>query len=378
MHTITQLDIPLHTAVVGNGGPTIRHSEHGYFSPQQQATPMNVGLCLTSYGRDSQRYFLEFVHHHLNVGFSHIVFGIITNMDSEDINAAERVLQPFIDNGVVSIQAIGFDDYCTCDTDVPRVHFYHQCLYHFKGLTEYSATWDVDEYWLPPDRLEVSGTSTFAHEHQGGEKVAAVISNTADALSQQRFIEKSDDSSFSPLVTGDPLWQESNYSMSISIFDVVKAIEQYHVMNHDCGGQWCYALFPSVTAYRKRDVERTHRILDDFDVRDAHPSSAWKKSITRTQIAMTGGIHLPGSCQFPNDPNFYTFGKEQECYPHFWESGEFGTMHHFMSLIVDRDKLEEMGNVTADDYVLSFARTVSKQLDRFHESGLAVTLPTGP
>ena len=89
---------------------------------------------------------------------------------------------------------------------------------------------------------------------------------------------------------------------------------------------------------------------------------------------MTGGIHLPGSCQFPNDPDFYAFAKDKECYPHVWEAGEFGIMHHFMSLIVYREL--DMGNVTADEFVMSFARTVAQQVDRLHESGSISTLGT--
>jgi hypothetical protein len=126
---VTQFDIPLHTAVIGYGGPTIRHNQHGYFSQhQQQVISKNVGLCLTAYGIDSQRYLFEFVHHHLNVGIAHIVIGIITYMDSDEINLAEQLLRPFIDNGFVSIEAIGLDYSMTCFSDVPRVHFYHQCV----------------------------------------------------------------------------------------------------------------------------------------------------------------------------------------------------------------------------------------------------------
>lgn len=107
---VTQFDIPLHTAVIGYGGPTIRHNQHGYFSQhQQQVKSRNVGLCLTAYGMDSQRYLLEFVHHHLNVGIAHIVIGIIRYLDSEEIHLAEQLLRPFIDHGFVSIQAIGLD-----------------------------------------------------------------------------------------------------------------------------------------------------------------------------------------------------------------------------------------------------------------------------
>ena len=376
-HPVTQIDIPLHTGVVGYGGPHIRHSEHGYFSPHQQENPMNIGLCLTMYGKSSIRYAPEFVQHHMNVGISHIVIGMEANMDSEEFNLAEQLLRPYIDTGFVVLQATGLNDYFTCDSEVPRLHFYNQCLYYFKGLSEYSAAWDLDEYWMPSARLEVTGTGTFAHEHQGGGKVDAVVpDNNTGTVIQQRFIERSDASAFSPLATSDPLWQESNYSKSISIWDVIKAIEKFHTMHHKCGGKWCYTLFPSTMAHMKKNVVRTHRIKDDFDRRNVMGSSTWKKAITRTQIAMTGGIHLPGSCQFHNDPHFYMFAKDGECYPHMWESGEFGLLHHFKSLIAERETWGIFDEVIEDEYVVSFAHTVSKQLDRHNESVMAAIQAT--
>ena len=386
MHNVTQLDIPLQTGVVGHGGPHIRQPDRGYFSPQQQAEPLKVGLCLTLYGRNATRYVPEFVQHHLNNGISHIVIGMETNMDSEELNLAEQLLRPYIDTGFVVLQATGLSDYFTCHTELLRLHFYHQCLYYFKGLSEYSAAWDLDEYWLPSARLEVSGTSTFAHQHQGGgENVDAFVSDTSGAATQTRFIERSDASAFSPLATSDPLWQESNYSKSISIWDAIKAIDQFHTMHHphhDCGEKWCYALFPSAKVYRRRPTvmqqeKRTHRMRDDFGMRDVNASGdCWKKAITRTQIAMANGIHLPGSCQFPNDPNLYAFGQHPECYPHLWESGEFGVMHHFQSLMLERDHVGRSENVMKDEYVEMFADTVSKQLDRHNVSVIAATQVT--
>jgi hypothetical protein len=95
---------------------------------------------------------------------------------------------------------------------------------------------------MPPVRLEVSGTSTFAHEHFGVKTEDAVLGNyhkfhnaATEADIQQRFIESSESSTFSPLATSDPLWQESNYSESLIVLDVVKAVEQHHAMNRDCG-----------------------------------------------------------------------------------------------------------------------------------------------
>ena len=98
-------------------------------------------------------------------------------------------------------------------------------------------------------------------------------------------------------------------------------------------------------------------------MRDTEASSPWKKSITRTQIAMTGGIHLPGSCQFPGDPGFHMFAQHGECYPHLWEAGEFGLLHHFYGLIADRER-DIQGGIQGDEYIVSLAHTVYKQLDR--------------
>ena len=53
---------------------------------------------------------------------------------------------------------------------------------------------------MPSARLEVTDTSTFAHEHQGGGKVDAVVpDNNTGTVIQQRFIERSEASAFSPL-----------------------------------------------------------------------------------------------------------------------------------------------------------------------------------
>ena len=82
---------------------------------------------------------------------------------------------------------------------------------------------------------------------------------------------------------------------------------------------------------------------------------------------MTGGIHLPGSCQFPGDPGFHMFAQHGNCYPHLWEAGEFGILHHFMGLIVDRER-EVVDGIQDDEYIVSLADTVYKQLDRHSES----------
>ena len=385
MYEVTKIDIPLHTAVVGHGGPQIRSSQQGYFSSLQQNnkehSPMDVGLCLAIYGRSATRYLAEFVQHHKNVGISQIVVGMDTTMDSDDLYAAEEILSPFIDEGFVALQATGLNDYFTCASDMAKVHFYHQCLYYYKGLSKYSATWDLDEYWIPPVQLEMTGKNSFKYGMVAfaDDEIPLIEKSATRAKDHDhvnsKFIHKSRHSAFSHLVTKDPLWRQSNYSKSISIRDVLRAIEQAHKYR-GCEDKWCFFLTPSFYSFMKSIVTRTHRIGHDFDRRNAKSDRIWQKGIARTQVAMMGGIHLPGSCRFPNDPKFYPFSQKLECFPHIWDSGEYGRILHYQSLMEFRD---DWGDVQVDEwaddeYVTMYADTVSAQLDR-HNYGIESTEP---
>ncbi|KAI2513250.1 hypothetical protein MHU86_1021 [Fragilaria crotonensis] len=385
MYEVTKIDIPLHTGVVGHGGPQIRSSQQGYFSPLIQQNdelqcPMDVGLCIAIYGKTSTRYLAEFVQHHKNVGISHIVVGMDTTMDSVDLYAAEEVLRPFIDEGFVVLQSTGLKDFFKCESDMAKLHFYHQCLYYFKGLSKYSATWDLDEYWIPPVQLEITGKNSFkygmvAFADEEIPRVEKSVTRGKNRSVELQFIQRSSHTAFSDLVTSDPLWRKSNYSKSISIRDVLKAVEQAHKYR-GCEDKWCYYLTPSFYSFMKTIVTRTHRIGHDFDRRDAKSDRTWQKAIARTQVAMMGGIHLPGSCRFPNDPEWYPFSKKEECFPRIWDSGEYGRILHYQSLMQFRDDWNDVhvDEWAEDEYVSSYAGTVSAQLNR-HNYGIAHAEP---
>jgi hypothetical protein len=51
-------------------------------------------------------------------------------------------------------------------------------------------------------------------------------------------------------------------------------------------------------------------------------------------------------------------------------------MHHFKSLIAERETWGIFDEVIDDEYVVSFAHTVSKQLDRHNESVMTATQST--
>ena len=366
-HHVTTFDIPLHTGVIGHGGPQIRNKE-GYFSQQQhlhgnsQETHPQIGLCVTIYEGDAPLYLPEFVQHHKNIGISQIIIGLETGLDSHHLGRAEDALRPFIDEGFVVLQAMGLKDFFTCRSAMAQILFYQQCLYYCKGLFKYSASWDLDEYWMPPPQLEITGKSHFKYQVSVFDKIVEADNNTFMNNSEIKFIHHSDSLAFSRLATSDPFWNSSNYSRSISIQDVVMAVEKVY-QHIGCENKWCYHTFPSFIVARMEDVNRTLRIRDDFLGRVPRKSGCWEKSVTQTQFAMMGGIHVPGSCKFPFDPEYHAFGKVEECYARTWPMGEFGRIHHYTSLFHYRDHDVNKSDLIHDEYSVLFADTVYKQLE---------------
>jgi Glycosyltransferase family 92 len=371
LENISQIDIPLHTAVAGYGGAQIRPENLGFFSPNRTKQSIPVGMCLSIFESRAAMYIPEFLHHHRNVGIEHFMIGVDTKLDSPSLSHVEKALRPYIEEGLVVLQAFGLNDFFQCDTDVAKLQFYHQCLYHFKGLTKYVVTWDIDEYWIPPDRLEVSGENDFDIHREG--VINATLADTSLASNEsfqmkKKFINRSLLSSFPSSVMNDKLWKASNYSKSISFFDTIKAIEKFH-KQHECAEKWCFHLFPSYTVGLKSLQGRKNLVSRDFLYREAKTNMVWKKGLVQTRFAMMNGFHLAGSCKFPNSPIYFNKAEDPKCYPVSWVNGEFGTIHHYLSLIKYRDDedllTKEKDGAKIDEYVSRYGATVVAQLEKY-------------
>lgn len=368
---VTELEIPLHTAVVGHGGPQIRSRDHGYFSSTNNEKSMQVGICLSIYGDNPSQYLPEFVQHHKNIGFQQIVIGVETTMGSNDLSRAEAILRPYIDEGFVVLQATGLKTFFNCTVEIQKLHFYHQCLYHFKGLSKYIGIWDLDEYWLPPDRSKkfVDNYKSIPHHEgfSGTNPYARRVNNiTVNQPFSNFFVSRHPLVVPSDRVTSDPLWQGSNYTTALSIQATMEAIEKSYD-DIGCKQRWCYHLFPSYSVHAKKGITRTGRIGNDFYKRIENSTRTWKKSIVQTRYAMMGGFHVSGSCQYPDDPEFYVYAAEPECLPQLWDMGDAGSIHHFGSLVLySRERPYLESDVVDDEYLMLYAQTVSMQLDRYN------------
>ncbi|MGH3055442.1 MAG: hypothetical protein ACRDL7_10745, partial [Gaiellaceae bacterium] len=281
-----QFDIPLSTGVVGHGGPQVHR--HNYFAQ----SPFKVALCVKCYGKVAPEYLPEFIQHHINAGFGQVVVGIDASIGSTSMAYATNLLQPFIDKGNAVVAAVGLPQF-QCDYDMQILHFYHSCLYHNKGIAEYSAVWDVDEYWIPPSELNMDGAHKFKYAMQGQRRKLLRAGNITTADHDANTGNKL--GSVSSMSASEELFMRSNYVSSHSISNVMTAIENFHKQK-GCSEAWCYHLFPSYTAYLHQamltgKLNRTKLVGLDFHKRGKQGNAKWQKGITKTKYAFMGGIH---------------------------------------------------------------------------------------
>lgn len=365
---VTTIDIPLDTGVAGLGGPQIRSNStqaKSYFLQR----PVPVGLCVSTYGDAVLDYVEEFVQHHLNVGFGSIVVGILGTKDSDRLRKAQQILHKYIENGVVVLAYNGLPGHWDCNIQVEKLQFYQSCLYYHKGITKYSATWDIDEFWIPPKELHVDGRHYHPHVKLGVGEV-----KPAKQVNESTIINASHWSTFHRFVQDDLLWQESEYAKSVSIGDTMMAIDRYYIENN-CADSWCFHLFPSNMVHLKdTQAQRTKEIGRDFDRLEPKENNIWHKSIVNTKYAHMAGFHKAGSCLFESMNAslpvksqmslYHHFAAKRECHPSRFKAEVYGSMHHFYCLLKQRKSEDADKNWPVNSYVRSFASTVGRQLNR--------------
>lgn len=364
---VASFQIPLDTGAIGVGNPHVRG---GLAESFFQQPPVPVGLCLAVHGSGSLRYLSEFVQHHLNVGFSSILIGLQGPHDGDDLRKASYHLSSYIKEGVVALAH--YSAPFGTIIDATKLQFYLPCLYHYKGLAKYVATWDVDEYWTPPEFLHADGR----HKHPHFKFDGGLVESTETTASSS-VVNASLWYTFPPMVQKDPLWQASRYAESVSIADTINAIDRYYV-GQGCVTSFCYHSFPSRLVFFRSglsDENRTYRIGHDFHLRQGGYANTWMKSIVSTKYAHGLGFHHGGSCFFEKQINmslpssilesmFHAHTHNDVCYARRFEQKTYGTLHHFFDMVVKRNAARYAdSNVTQlDEFVSFFAPIVESQL----------------
>lgn len=102
-------------------------------------------------------YYLEFIQHHLLMGVSHIFLGVAFAWQSSNMRRLLELLGSFIEEGRLTVQSHSGDglDFVfslagiSIERDNLKNYHVNACTYFAKGMADYVAVWDLDEYFIP-------------------------------------------------------------------------------------------------------------------------------------------------------------------------------------------------------------------------------------
>ena len=337
---IMTADINVDTGSLGHAGPFLKSEKYPSFVKQvAQDGPVDVVLCVGGIVRLSTVFLPEFVQHHINVGFSHIVLGLDT-MDEPLVRKLQSHLSHNIEQGMV---VLAISSGVAEDSQVRKLRFYNQCLYHAKGMSAYVMTLDLDELWVPP-RPE-----TNYYEDGNG-----FLPESARHLHRQ-YPELNE------------LWYHSAYRNSIGIREAIESMKG----KNDCN-DWCFQTFSSSKVERREDprwnaVHPKFRGYFGFPLRYRDTNQEFQRAVARTKYTFQLSDRYASSCRrSPNNP-------EQEYTPMFPEcpllkrrDASQGLIHHYYNLYrPDLDKVENTGMFrNQDEYTRHMRDTTVAQLAR--------------
>ena len=120
----------------------------------------DVHLCVPGFespmSKRSLAVYAEFLQHHINVGFQHIHVAAAYKWGETNMDLFTESFQGYVSDGLLSIVSMSGDADrvpgflgLSVDRDVVKVIFVNMCLYLTKGMVDYLAVWDIDEYFIP-------------------------------------------------------------------------------------------------------------------------------------------------------------------------------------------------------------------------------------
>eukprot|EP01031_Cornospumella_fuschlensis_P026188 gene26188-31622_t len=180
--------------------------------PWQPKVPKRVFLCTTVWHRSidkvSLSHVLEFLEYHIAIGVDHIYLGVVFPLQSEEMHNTLRILAPYLQAGQVTVfsHADSRDRVFQKDAlfsigagtvvfyDASKILAVNMCLYYARGLADYLAIWDTDEFFVPNNSKQRLGEllSSVEKSHQGKCYVELSSSTffNADATHLPTFREK--------------------------------------------------------------------------------------------------------------------------------------------------------------------------------------------
>lgn len=306
--------------------------------------------------------YLEFLQHHINMGVKHIFLAASFTWSSPHMARLLRILKSFIDDKLVSINSHPSDDAdflysfegLSWMRDNIKINQVNMCTFLSKGVADYVAIWDVDEFFIPKgqyrniiDVIEATEPALPPLDHSlDASKLSDVEKMKArkDALAQQQIAQVSEFLSAAKSLRPHEarnLWQ---------------ATPRRGFADRD-GHPYCYIQMNSQVIPNREaisQVDMDHLWIGEQFAHGSEPGTSrlglkfsFKKSIIPTANMFQIGLHMSGACRLPwrwngcNDPNnefcHGTTGEPKRRYDLDLDAQPFNAEQRFDEIVTDDD-----------------------------------------
>jgi Glycosyltransferase family 92 len=273
--------------------------------------------------RKNLAIYLEFIQHHLLMGVDHIHGSLTFTWGSEHMTRYVRLLRSYISEGLVSLTSHTRDGDFLYSTegvswhrDTMKIFQINMCFFLTKGVTDYVAVWDNDEFFIPKGK---------------NKNMLDVIRAAESPTPLQSF--PSDDATFQHLKhtwKGGPGWADG-YAHPFCYLQMHSSVvanpKVVLAMDIDMNHLWVGERFPNGPELPGS------RLAAKF---------GFKKSILPTRTIFQVALHMSGACKLPwpwhgcNQTVEYCEGPDP--WPTLTIEGvPFHTGHRFDQIVMDND-----------------------------------------
>jgi hypothetical protein len=215
--------------------------------------------------------YAEFFQHHLLLGVEHFFVGGTYAWNGKNMGNLLALLHTFIDEGVMTVSSLAGDNVdllysilgLSTDRDNAKVMHVNMCLYLAKGVADYVAVWDTDEYFIPKPPHHT---------------IMDVIRSAESPQPLQPFPNDTDVFALSANWKGGRGWADGH------------------------AHPFCYLHLTSDCIFRKdgnpQSVNKVSWIGEDFDhlPEPKRRGLSFQKSILPTRIIFQAGLHVGAAC----------------------------------------------------------------------------------
>jgi hypothetical protein len=270
--------------------------------------------------------YLEFIEHHLQLGVDKIFIVASFAWGGRHMQTYLRLLEDYIKEGRVSVQSSSYDGYdfvysfdgLQLDRDNVKNFYVNMCTYFSKGVADYVAVWDFDEFFIPMGK------------HQNILDIIGVHD-----VSPRSPVHRDGYASPDDWKGGRGLADYDGHPLCYLILNSLTTLqEKVFTLDWDSRRSWIGQRFDHGAELTLREGK----------------GLSFKKSIRPTRTVFQGGLHMIGACRLPAEwsgcQGFSLDNLSEEKYSACYATNgqlenvlvpQFSNYHPFDAVVFDRD-----------------------------------------